>query len=82
VPLPVKKIIAQFTGIQMNARNSMIGSHAPIPLDPSGLDRLLYFIIELSFILISSKFVMNEKIGARGKVLANIEMKPNYVIPS
>jgi hypothetical protein len=25
---------------------------------------------------------MNEKIGARGKVLANIEMKPNYVIPS
>lgn len=82
VPFPVKKIIAQFTGIQMNARNSIIGSHAPMPLAPSGLDLLLYLVIEFSLILISSKFVRNEKIGASGKVFANIAMKPNYVIPS
>ena len=74
--------MAQLTGIQINARNSIVPSHFPIPLAPWHYNLLLYCVIAFILIFISSKLVKILNRLAIASVLANKVIIPNCRIPS
>ena len=72
----------KFIGMAKNEMKLTMDIQFPIPLAHKEIFRRPYSSINLSLIIISSKFVRKENRGAKGNATAKKAMKPIWMIPS